>query len=94
VEGDDVAHLGVGAQAMAEAVDEHSLVDVERRLHRAARDPVGLDEQPLDRQRDGQRRDHDHDQLGDLTAGKVLQFWALALCSGHVQHGIIPAQPS
>ena len=84
--------LGSRAEAVAEAVDEHPLADVERRLHRPARDPVGLHEQPLDRQRDGQRHDHDDDQLGDLTAGEVLQSRSLALCFGHVQHGIIPAQ--
>src|SRR3954470_14337766 len=47
MEDDDVADLRI-AEAMADAVDEHALADLERRHHGLARDPVRLDEERLD----------------------------------------------
>ena len=61
VEHDDVAD----ARVVDQAVGEDPLADVQRRLHRAARDPVRLDDERLDQQRqpDGDRdRDHQLDQ--------------------------------
>ncbi len=43
VEDGDLADVRF-AEVRADAVDEHALADRERRLHRAARDPVGLDD--------------------------------------------------
>ena len=68
VEDDDVADVGI-AEARADPVDEHALADLERRHHRLRRDPVGLDEEGLDAEREAERHDHDHDQL-EQRAGR------------------------
>ena len=51
------------AEAVADAVDEHALADLERRHHRLARDPVRLDEERLDAERQAERDGDDDDQL-------------------------------
>src|SRR6185436_18722668 len=43
------------AEVHADAVDEHALTDGERWLHRSARDPVGLDDEGLDADREPER---------------------------------------
>src|SRR5215213_1874902 len=80
VEDDDVADRRI-AEAHADAVHEHALADVERRLHRAARDPIRLDEQQLDEEGDQQRRNDDRDDLDDRVA--LLLDAAGVGCLGH-----------
>jgi hypothetical protein len=53
VEDHDVADLRL-AEVVADPVDQHALVDLERRDHRLARDPVRLDQEGLDAQREAQ----------------------------------------
>src|SRR5262249_45681765 len=65
VEDDDVADARV-AEVVAQPVDEHALTDFQRRLHRAARDPVRLDEERLDQQGEAERNGDDDDELEDL----------------------------
>ena len=62
VEDHDVAHAGV-AEARADAVDQHALADLERRHHRLRRDPVRLDEERLDAERETERDRDDQHQL-------------------------------
>jgi hypothetical protein len=63
VEDDDVAQLRLRAEPVADPVDEHAVADLERRLHRRARDPVRLDRVRLDRERERPRDRHEEDQL-------------------------------
>ena len=62
VEDDDVADVRVG-EAGADAVDQHPLADLERRHHRLRRDPVRLDEERLDAEREPEGHRDDQDQL-------------------------------
>src|SRR5829696_1530922 len=62
VEDDHVADVGV-AEAVADSVDEDALALDERRDHRLRRDPVRLDEERLDAERQAERDGDDHDQL-------------------------------
>src|SRR3954447_10507972 len=71
VEDDDVADLRV-AEAVAEAVDEHALADLERRDHRLARDPVGLDEERRDAEPQPEGDDDDDDELHQRSARRLL----------------------
>ena len=64
VEDHDVPDLGV-AEVVADPVDEHPLADVQRRLHRAGGDLVGLDDEGLDQERQANRQRDDHDQLDE-----------------------------
>ena len=64
LEHDDVASLDV-ADSVAELVDEHAVVDVERVGHRFRRDVERLEEEGLDEEGDGERTDrnrHPFDQ--------------------------------
>ena len=71
MEDDDVADLRV-AEALADAVDEHALADLEGRDHRLARDPVRLDEEGLDPERQAERDRDDQDQLEERAARRLL----------------------
>jgi hypothetical protein len=71
MEDDHVADPGVG-EAVADAVDENALADLQRRDHRLARDAVGLDEEGLDAERQPQRHGDDDDQLEERPAGRLL----------------------
>jgi hypothetical protein len=62
VEHDDVAYVGI-AEARSDAVYEHALADLESRHHRLRRDPVRLDEERLDAEREPERHGDDRDQL-------------------------------
>ena len=64
----DVADLRI-VEAVAQPVDEHPLADLERRQHRAGRDPIGLDEERLDAERQPERHHDDQDQL-EKRAGR------------------------
>ena len=57
-----------GEEVVADAVDEHALADRQRRLHRPARDPVGLDDERLDAEGERERQRDDQDELDDLIA--------------------------
>src|SRR5262249_5521713 len=61
VEDYDVADRRV-LEVVEDAVDEHALADVERRLHRLRRDLVRLHDPALDPEREGDRQADDHDQ--------------------------------
>ena len=63
------------AEVRADAVDEHALADRQRRFHRAAGNPVGLDDQRLDPEREAERDGDDHDQLDD-RAGRRFRLLA------------------
>ena len=62
MEDDDVADVRI-AEAVADAVDEHALTDVERRDHRLGRDAVRLDQERLDAERETERHGDDEDEL-------------------------------
>src|SRR4051795_6976361 len=87
MEDDHVADARIG-EAVADAIDEHALADLERRDHRLARDAVGLDEEGLDAK--GQPecdRDYD-DKLEERTAGRLLLRGHLGLVvSGRLGRG-------
>src|SRR5512133_3753721 len=87
MEDDHVADARIG-EAVADAVDEHALADLERRHHRLARDAVRLDEEGLDAEGQPQRdRDYD-DQLEERTAGRLLLRGHLGLVvSGRLGRG-------
>ena len=53
-----------------DAVDEHPLADVERRLHRLGGDLVRLDEEGLDPEREPDRERDDDDELEDRAAAR------------------------
>src|SRR5207247_10739652 len=80
VKDDDVPDLGVG-EARADAVDEHPLADVQRRLHRLAGDPVGLHEEGLDPEREGQGGGDDEDELQQRAGGRFLLLGGTHSCS-------------
>src|SRR5918994_550712 len=56
------------AEARADAVDQHALADLERRHHRLRRDPVRLDEERLDAERQPEGDDDDQDELEERAA--------------------------
>src|SRR5436305_365189 len=62
LEDDYVAPAGI-REVVGHAIDQHALVDRERRLHRAARDPERLDDERLDQQREAERHRHDQHEL-------------------------------
>src|SRR5262249_52056563 len=68
VEDEYVPHLRI-AEVVPYAVDEHALADREGRLHRAARDPVRLDDERLDPERKAEGDGHDEDQLQQRAGG-------------------------
>jgi hypothetical protein len=57
MEDDDLADAQAGQDARA--VDEDALPDAQRRQHRPARDPIGLDEQGLGEKGETHGNDHD-----------------------------------
>ena len=62
---------------VADPVDEHALADLERRHHRLRRDPVGLDEEGLDAEREPERHGDDHDQLQQRAGRRFAALLAL-----------------
>ena len=81
MEHDDVAPVGV-AHLVVHAAHQHALADVERRLHRLARDPVRLHQQRLDPERQADRDRHDHDQLDQRVLPDALEHGAGPCSSG------------
>src|SRR4051794_7277394 len=81
LEHDDVAAVGV-AEARRHPVDQDALADVERRLHRLARDPERLDEELLDAEGQPERDDDDDDEL-DERALALLRVLARCPAAGH-----------
>src|SRR6476646_116031 len=69
VEDHDVPDLGV-AEVIADSVDEHTLADVQRRLHRCGGDLVGLDDEGLYQERQANRERDDHDELDEGPAAR------------------------
>src|SRR5918995_1524160 len=66
MEDDDVADLRVG-EVVDEAVDQHPLVHVERRLHRRGGNLIRLDHEGLNEERQPDRQTDDHDQLEECA---------------------------
>src|SRR6202035_3519565 len=66
VEHHDVPHRG-GEEVVADAVDEHALPDGEGRLHGAAGNPVGLDDERLDPEGEPEGEGDDQYELDDLV---------------------------
>ena len=64
MEDDDLPDVRA-AEVVPETVNEDALTQADRRQHRAARDPVRLDDERLDRQRQSERRGDDQNQLHD-----------------------------
>jgi hypothetical protein len=71
LEDDDVAAVRI-AEVEADAIDEHALADIERRLHRLAGDAERLDQEGLDQQRKAESDGHDRDQLDQRVLGGFL----------------------
>ena len=69
LEHDDVAAVH-RVQLVRELVDEHAVVDLERRHHRLGRDVERLEQERLDQQRDDERQDDEADPL-ERDAGRV-----------------------
>src|SRR5436190_1928266 len=76
VEDEDVPHLRIG-EAGADAVDEHALADLKRRLHGLARNSVGLDQEGLDAERQRERGGDDQDELEQGARGRLLLLLGL-----------------
>src|SRR4051812_12299865 len=81
LEHEDVAAIGI-AEARRHPVDEHALADIERRLHRLARNPERLDQELLDAERQAESDDDDDDEL-DKRALSVLVLAGTAGVTGH-----------
>src|SRR4051794_32902042 len=81
LEHEDVAPIGV-AEPWRHPVDEHALPDVERGLHRLARNPERLDEELLDAERQAESDDDDDDEL-DKRALPVLVLAGTVGATGH-----------
>jgi hypothetical protein len=60
----DLADVGF-FEVHANAIHENPLPDFQRRFHRAARNPVGLDDERLYGERQTDRHQYDHDELDD-----------------------------
>ncbi len=60
------------AEVHADAVDQHALADRQGRLHRATGNPVWLDDERLDAERQPERDGDDHDQLDDRADRRFL----------------------
>jgi hypothetical protein len=73
MEDHDVADPGRCPETVARAVDDHPVADLQRRLHRGARDAVGLDGVRLDRERQRERDRDDEDQLEQRAAAELGQ---------------------
>src|SRR4051812_41335451 len=72
VEDDHITPAGV-ADLVVDSAHEDALANVERRLHRLARDPVRLDEESLDGERQTERHRHDQDQFEQGVAPQGAQ---------------------
>src|SRR5215210_8274379 len=83
MEDDDVPDLRIG-EVVFEAIDQHSLIDVERRLHRARRDLVRLDDPVLDAERKAEGERDDDDELEERALGALGpgEFQSSSACSG------------
>src|SRR5262249_45042153 len=70
MEDDDVADLRI-PEVVDEPVDQDSLADVKRRLHRLGRDLVRLDDEGLDPERQPKSERDDDDELEERALGTV-----------------------